>query len=144
MAYLSRIEVELKELIEITDAAGGSIIFYDSDTKKRTLILEAKDGLDDGIRGWIDLSDDPVYTQQLDSHKRGECWLVDDVKKLSYGLYRELSLEKGIQATISCPIFTRNTELVGYVKFLYLTPQQSIRQRVRRSSIQASTIVNID
>lgn len=147
LQYLEATELSLQTLIEINKADEGSVFLYDAGAKNRAFITgsEKKDDTASAhLLNWVSLDDDGVYALQLDIHKSNECWLVEDVAKLPMGLYRQTSIEQKITTVVSCPIVVRGNELAGYVKLSYQKKQTPLDIKSVRSSIQASTIVNID
>lgn len=146
LQYLVTTELVLSVLVDVNEADEGSVFLYDADAKNRAFITGSnkKGGQNNPhLLNWVSLDDDEVYALQLDSHKRNECWLVEDVAKLPSGLYRQTSLEQKFITVVSCPIVVRGNELAGYVKLSFRKKQTPLDIKSVRSSIQASNIIDI-
>lgn len=105
--------------VERVQSSVGSVFVYDGPLKKRAKIISRSiEGNEEVSASWVPLEEDDVYLEQLDFHRRGECFSVD-INAIKTGIYKQQAEQSGIKFRFSCPIVGQTGSLFGYVSYGY-------------------------
>ena len=142
VVYQQNAEDLITAMGDRVEAQWAGNFLYDEDQARRFSIATGRLGNKPvaSTYGWIkikagDRITTDIYLEQLETHKRGECWIKDS-KDLPNGLLKQQIEVNKIQLTISCPIVAENGEVFGYVAFGFdriLTNYEAVAESIRAS-----------